>query len=179
MKPWVYVLLVLIAAGLAVGIYRAGEDEIAQQPGDTNQMVVKGGKLYGRRLTSRSWTASYDRMTSNADQTIVDVFGVHDGILFSKGKPAARLTAHHMTVNLVTHDFTADGPMHAETIGKKLRRAFDTDAASWIDAAGVLTFPKRVTIYSGVGAPPLVLGSGTYDVRTGDIDAHDVAGAAR
>jgi len=178
-KRWFLLGGVVLFAFVAFGIYRAGFDEIVPRMArDADRLVARGGQLYGRRVKSRSWAASYDRIESNADQTIVDIYGVHDGVIFKKGRPALHVTAQHMTVNLVTHDFTVLGPMHAETIGKAKRREIDTDAAMWSEATGSLTFPKRVVFHNEADAP-LTFTSATYNVRTGDVDVHDVAGGMR
>lgn len=83
-----------------------------------------------------------------------------------------------MTVNTLTRDFSATGPLHVETIGTTPARTFDTTSATWNDAAQKLTLAKRVIIRTGT-AGPLTVGSLTLDIKTGDIAIDDIDGPVR
>jgi hypothetical protein len=117
-------------------------------------------------------------MVSNADQSVVDLYGVHDATIYQKGKPYLHLRAAHLTINTITRDFTALGPFHVVTLTSTPPRAFTTDSATWSDATQKLTFAHRTTIVTGADAP-MVVGSMTLDVRTGDVDATDATGGIR
>ncbi len=166
-----------LLAYVGYGIYRAGVDE---SPPDRagSDIVFHNGTVTGHRINMRSWTATYDRLVSNADQTLLDLQNVHDGTIFRAGKPYLRVRASHMSVNTITRDFTIAGPLHVQTVATDPQRSFDTDAAQWIDSVQRLTLPKRVTIYSG-SQRPLSVGSLTFDVKTGNIALRDVAGQVR
>ncbi len=168
-------LAAIVAAALAFGIYRAGEHELPTPNTDTN-IVFHGGSATGRRIATKSWSASYDRIVSNADQTMLVVDGVHDGIIDKKGKPYLRVRAQHLTVNTISHDIVITGPLHVETIGRRPTRSFDTDAANWDDGLQLLTLPKRVVMRTQ-NDKPLVFESATVDVKTGEIVARNVSGA--
>jgi hypothetical protein len=151
------------------GIYRAGQNETPPPPTSTD-IVFHDGFANGERIKTRSWTAKYDRIISNADQTVLDLDNVHDGTIYKKGKPYLRVRAAHMTVNTITRDFSVTGPLHVETIGAKPARSFDTTAADWSDAQQRLSITKRA---------PLMVGGLVFDVKSGQIDMTDVSGPVR
>ncbi|MBC5800158.1 MAG: hypothetical protein GIX03_00410 [Candidatus Eremiobacteraeota bacterium] len=179
-RRWKGVLWAAAAAFIAyvaVGIYRAGQNEL-RPPNANAQIVFKGGAISGRRITTRSWSADYDRIVSNADQTLLNVDGVHNGIVYKKGRPYIRLRAAHMAVNTITHDFTVSGSLHAETTAAQPARSFDTTSAMWNDARQELTLDKRVVIHTA-GGEPLTIASAVFDVKTGLLDVHGLRGPIR
>ncbi len=165
------------AAWVAWGIYRAGVDETPAGRGSTD-IVFRGGKVSGQRIKTRSWTASYDRLVSNADQTVLEIQNVHDGTIFRAGKPYLHVQAAHMSVNTITRDFSIVGPLHVKTVASTPQRSFDTTSAQWNDSAQLLTLSNHVTIYSGA-EHPLNVGSLTFDVKTGNVAMTNVAGQVR
>jgi lipopolysaccharide export system protein LptC len=167
----------VLVAYVAWGIYRAGLNETAPPPASTD-IVFHEGVANGERITTRSWTAQYDKLVSNADQTVLDLQNVRNGTIFKAGKPYLHIRAAHMTVNTLTRDFAVSGRLHVETVSSRPARSFDTTAAHWSDAQQQLDLTHRVSIDSGAGAP-LVVGSLTFDVKTGQLELHDVAGPVR
>jgi hypothetical protein len=167
----------VLLAYLGYGVYQAGTLE-APPPPSNPQIVFRGGSASGQRIRTRSWSAAYDRIVSNADQTVLDLENVHDGLIYRKGKPYLRVRAAHMTVNTVSRDFNVTGPMHVETVVASPPRSFDTTAASWSDAAQKLALTQTVTIRTGA-ATPLSVGSLTFDVKTGQLTIANVAGGVR
>jgi hypothetical protein len=168
---------VALVAYLGWGIFRAGLNEVPAGRGSTD-IVFRQGTVSGQRIKTRSWTASYDRLVSNADQTVLELQNVHDGTIFRAGKPYLHVRAAHMSVNTITRDFSIVGPLHVKTVGAKPARWFDTTAAQWEDSAQRLTLSHHVTIYSGA-EHPLSVGSLTFDVKTGNVAMNDVAGQIR
>jgi hypothetical protein len=159
------------------GIFRAGLNELPAGRGSTD-IVFREGTASGQRIKTRSWTASYDRLVSNADQTVLELQNVHDGTIFRGGKPYLHVRAAHMSVNTITRDFSIVGPLHVRTVDAKPARWFDTTAAQWEDSAQRLILSHHVTIYSG-SEHPLSVGNLTFDVRTGNVAMNDVAGQVR
>jgi hypothetical protein len=170
-------------AGLALvafvgwGIYRAGLGE-TPPPASSSDIVFHEGKANGERITTRSWTAEYDRLVSNSDQTILDLDNVRNGTIFRAGKPYLHVRAQHMTVNTLTRDFQVAGHLHVETVSAKPPRSFDTTSAHWSDGLQRLDLDQRVTIESGANAP-LVVGRLSFDVKTGTLEMHDITGPIR
>jgi hypothetical protein len=165
---------VAFVAYVAYGIYAAGFDERPPPPPATS-LTFRVGHVTGHRIATRSWSANFDRIVSNADQTLLDLDNVRDGIIYKKGKPYLHVRAAHMTVNTISRDFTARGPVHVETVDAKPERSFDTTSAAWQDAIGRLTMAQRIVIHRGAEAP-LVVGSLTFDVKSGEIEVHDIDG---
>jgi hypothetical protein len=166
-----------IGAWLVAGVYLAGRDEQSAPPNNI-PAIFQGGAAAGQRIDSRSWSASYDKMVANADQTQLELDGVHDGIIYKKGKPYLLVRARHMTVNTITHDFSARGPIHVETASGNPKREFDSTAADWSDSTQKLSLPEPIEIRSGA-KEPLFVGSLEFNVRTGEIELHYIRGAVR
>jgi hypothetical protein len=164
-------------AFLAVGIYRAGLNELPP-PLSSPDALFHRGHASGERIASKSWSADYDNVVANQDQTILEVDGVHRGIIYRRGKPYLRVRATHMTINTLSHDFTATGPLHVETVARHPQRTFDMNAAAWNDARQLLTCYDHVRISTGANAP-LTVERLTFNVRTGNLDLHHVAGPIR
>ncbi len=177
MKFAIWAAAIAALAFIGIGIYRAGFDEIPP-PSKDAQLVFHGGKVYGRRITTRSWSADYDRIVSNGDQTILNVDGVRHGLIYKKGRPYLRVRAQHMTVNTLSHDFVVSGFMEAQTIGRRPERSFETTSAQWTDSAQLLTLDHRVVIRTN-GQAPLSFASARFNVRTGDLDVRAIAGSLR
>jgi hypothetical protein len=173
-------LLILGAFGiglwLAAAVYLSGREDLPP-PTPGMPAVFNGGEAAGRRIDSRSWSAQYDKIVANADQTQLDLEGVHNGIIYKQGKPYLYVRAKFMSVNTVTHDFVANGPIFVESATPPYR-TFETTSASWSDTAQRLSLPQRIVIHTGA-REPLVIGSMDFDVRTGQIDLKRVSGAVR
>jgi lipopolysaccharide export system protein LptC len=169
--------LVALVAFVIWGIYRAGLGETPPPPSSTD-IIFHNGFANGERIKTRSWTADYDRIVSNADQTVLDLDNVRNGTIFKKGKPYLRVRAAHMTVNTVTRDFSVTGALHVETVDAKPARSFDTTSADWSDSLQRLNLTKKVAIHTGAAAP-LMVGSLVVNVKTGQIEMHDVSGPVR
>ncbi len=155
-------------------IYAAGLDERPPPP-TSSSLTFRTGTITGHRITTRSWSADFDRIVSNTDQSVLELDDVRHGTIFKNGKPYLRVRASHLTVNTVSRDFTASGPFHVESIGTVPHRSFDTTSAIWIDAVQRLTLSKHIVIHNG-DDPPLSVGAMTFAVRTGDIEVHDIDG---
>ncbi len=162
---------------LAVGIYLAGRNELPA-PSLNPPVIFKGGTALGRRVSGRSWSADYERIVTNTDQTILELYGIKHGLIFKHNKPYLQVRAERMTVNTLTHDFSASGALHIEQVGDGPHRVFDSDAANWSDLAQVLSLPHRSTIKTGADLP-LLVGSLTFNVKTGEIELQHISGAVR
>lgn len=168
---------VALFAYAGYGMWLAGRDEQMLPPSNA-PVLFQHGTALGQRLTGRSWTADYDRIVTSTDQTSLDLYGVKHAVIFKDGKPYLRVTAERMTVNTVTHDFSATGKLHVETVGRTPTRTFDTESANWSDVQQTLTLPDKARIGTGASLP-LLVGSATFDVKTGDLELRQVAGAVR
>jgi hypothetical protein len=170
-------VIVAVVAFLAVGVYRAGLNELPP-PTTSPEVLFQRGVANGERVESKSWSARYDKIVANEDQTILDADGVHNGVIYRKGHPYLYVRAKHMTINTVSHDFTANGPVHVETAARRPRRAFDMNSAVWNDALQVLTLSGDIRVTTG--APrPLLVDRLIFNVRTGSLELVHVSGPVR
>ena len=92
------VATIALVALLGLGIYKAGLDETPPPPLSTD-IIFHEGIAHGERIKTRSWSADYDRLVSNADQTVLDLDNVRNGVIYKNGKPYLHVRASHMTVN--------------------------------------------------------------------------------
>ncbi|GAC1310508.1 MAG: hypothetical protein NVS2B3_10480 [Vulcanimicrobiaceae bacterium] len=177
MKRLAWLAALALVVFLSVGIYEAGRDERPPPPANS-QIVFKHGFANGQKLHFKSWSADYEKIVSNADQTILELVRVRNGTIYKNGRPYLHVRAERMSVNTISRDFSAEGPLHVESIGVVPARSFDTSSAVWSDATQKLTLSRRIVVHSGADAP-LVVGSLVLDVRSGDIVIRDVAGPIR
>jgi hypothetical protein len=164
-----FALLIIVA----VGVYRAGLD---LPPAPVAQpVVIEHGLAQGRRITGPSWRFDYETVQTSPDGSLSDINGVHDGVLYRKGKPFIAMTAAHLSVNTITDDFSASGPVHLQTLDPQHRRTLDTDAAVWTNASQTLTLSHPVAI-DDEGTKATVKNV-TIDFRTGQSHAGGLSGS--
>jgi hypothetical protein len=167
---------VVLALLFVVAILVGGRDE-PMPPIDSSVNFGKG-HAEGRRIKTTSWSCDYDKIIANNDQSIMEVDGVRNGIIYREGKPYLTLTAQHMSVNMLTKDFSANGKLHVATVNRKNPRSFDTDAMAWNEAAQTLSVTSPLTFVSE-SAEPLRVNSLVYDVRDGTLHMGKSEGALK
>jgi hypothetical protein len=175
-KRLIVCAVLAVAAFVAYGIYRAGLDEAPPPPNSTD-ITFHHGVATGHRIATPSWTASYERIVSNQDQSVLDLYNVTDGTIFKNGAPYLYVRCAELTVNTVTRDFTATGPLHVE-MAHGPRRSFETTSAIWNDGLQQLTLAHHTLIHSA-SLQPLSVASLTFDVKTGDVQLRGVRGDVR
>ena len=168
-----YSALAIFAGWFALETYLAGR-EVIPPFSATQPITLHSGAARGERLKTHSWSIDYDKIITNADQTFVEVRGVHDGLIYRKGKPWLRVRAKQMSVNMLTHDFTANGALHVETVDRRKPRSFDTTSAVWSDAQQQLSFPQPSTITTRGGK--LRVDRMSLDVKSGAIHLERISG---
>ncbi len=166
------VLLVLIS----IMVFTAPTSVPPATP-QSNQIELGKGHALGERLKTHAWSADYDKITTSADQTVVELEGVHDGLIYKDGKPFLRVTAKHLTVNTLTKDFTAAGKLHIERIEGSRFKSFDTDAGTWYDAQKRIVFPHPTLITMRDGTAVRV-GKAGVNLNNGHIHLESVAGSS-
>jgi hypothetical protein len=173
----VRILAILAGLGLlvfvGVGIYRAGL-ELPVAP-SAQPVVIEHGLAQGRRMTGPSWRFDYDTVQTSPDGSLSEITGVRNGILYRKGKPFITLRAAHLSLNTVTNDFSASGPIHLRILDPKHHRTLDTDAAIWTNASQTLTLSHPVTIRDD-GAK-IVVKNVTIDFAKGTSRAGPIEGS--
>lgn len=149
--PWRLILTlagVALAIYLAVGVIVAGFNT-TPLPIDQNGITLKGGKVRGNRVTTRSWSFDYKSAQLSADGTTGSVQGVKDGIVFRKGKPYLHITATNISIDTNSLNFTAVGKVTVRLIGDPLQRSFDTDLVVWNNGTKQLQMDHPSYLHSG------------------------------
>lgn len=164
------------AGYIAYGVYTADRD-LPLPPTQSRDVGLQHGTAQGRRVNGPSWSFDYDQVSTNEDGSISQITGVHDGILYRKGKPYAHMTAERVTVNGATNDFSAFGAIHIVVTGGPHPRTLDTQMAIWTDANKTLQLNQPVHVDDG-GAKMLVQNL-TIDFKTGNSKAGPMKGEVR
>lgn len=145
-----YATLAGIALGLylLVGILLAGNG-IAPIPPASVPVNFHGGHVLGNRITTRSWSFDYDHAELSPDGQSGSVEGIHDGIVFRKGKPYLKISAERITLDMQSLDFTAVGKVHVELLNDVQHRSFDTDLVTWTNDAKLMHMDHPSYVHSG------------------------------
>ncbi|HEV3157652.1 MAG TPA: apolipoprotein N-acyltransferase [Candidatus Baltobacteraceae bacterium] len=159
---------------VAYELWLAGEDTITP-PAANGPLHFGEGTVRGEREGGHSWSISYEKITSDANQSVLQIDGVRKGLFYQKNKPLLEFTAEHAVVNVLTSDFSASGKVHVESVDRKHPRAFDTDLLQWSQATQQLDLPNS-TIFHSRSSHGLTTGSLTLDIPTGTIHIKQMRG---
>lgn len=172
----------LIAAGVAFGIFViAGIIFVAPWnmplPPNSAPIILQGGKVRGNNhmIASRSWSLAYDHGEFSSDGTTGTLDGVHDGIIYRKGKPYIEIAARHVSLNTQTLDFTAIGLVHIQMLNDPYRRSFDTDYVAWTNDAKLLRMAHPSFLH--VGGQTLKIRTIAIDFDKNEIHLGHIDGA--
>ena len=140
---------IIFAVWMIVGIMLAGRD-VPPPPG-AQPITLKGGRVTGNRVSTRSWTFDYTKAQMSPDGILATLDGVKNGILYKKGKPYLSIAAQHVSVNTQTFDFTATGDVHIEALHPSdgISKAFDSDLVQWVNATKMLELPHPSLFRTG------------------------------
>jgi hypothetical protein len=169
---WI-VVAIIVWAGYET--YMAGKNEVS--PPGPQPILMNYGKAHGERLSTPSWSIEYDNVVGNTDQTILNLQGIHNGIFYHNSRPYLRIRADHMTVNTITHDFTASGPFHIETVDHAHFRSLDTTAATWNDATKRLFLPQKTLIKTNSRTKSLTADTITVEVEKKSLHMENIRGS--
>jgi hypothetical protein len=112
------------------------------------------------------------------DGTLATVDGVHNGILYKKGKPYLNISAEHVSVNTQTIDFTATGDVHIQSLATPGEtKSFDTDLVQWTNATKMLTLPHPSIFHTG--GETLKVASISVNFNTSDIHMGGISGGVQ
>jgi hypothetical protein len=174
--PWKRILAVAGALAfvyVVVKVVLAGSD-MPQLPPAQNGISLKGGHVNGNRVTTKAWTFDYESAQLSADGSTGSVQGVHDGVVYKKGKPYLKVSAQQISIDTNSLNFTAIGKVHASLIGDKEKRSFDTDLIVWTNGAKELRMDHPAYLHSA--DQTLELQSVTIDFDTDQIHLGSIAG---
>lgn len=176
--------LALIIAGFAlvvyviIGIILAGINQPPIPP-QNGPIILRGGNVRGgsHTISTRAWTLSYDRGEFSNDGTIGTLDGVHDGVIYKKGKPYVEIDARHVALNTETLDFTAVGKVHIQMLHDPFQRSFDTDYVTWTNDAKLLDMIH--TSYLHVGGETLKISTISVDFTKNEVHLGRIDGSVR
>lgn len=136
-----WIAAVLFVLWVVIEIMLAGRD-VPPPPG-AQPITLKGGRVTGNRVSTRSWTFDYTKAEMSPDGILATLDGVKNGVLYKKGKPYLSIAAQHVSVNTQTFDFTATGDVHIEALhpSDNVQKSFDTDLVQWVNATKMLQLP--------------------------------------
>lgn len=174
-KTAAWIVGAAIVIWLIAGIVLAGRENVPT-PG-AQPLTLRGGKVTGNRISTRSWTFQYKKAEMSPDGTFATLEGVRNGVLYKKGKPYLSISAEHASVNTQTFDFTATGDVHVEALhpGDKVKKSFDTDLVQWTNATKMLTLAHQSIFRTGDQV--LKVASITVDFNKNEIHLGKIDGA--
>ena len=140
---------IIFAVWMVIGIMLAGRD-VPPPPG-AQPITLKGGRVTGNRVSTRSWTFDYTKAQMSPDGILATLDGVKNGILYKKGKQYLSIAAEHVSVNTQTFDFTATGDVHIEALHPSdgISKSFDSDLVQWVNATKILELPHPSLLRTG------------------------------
>ncbi len=175
MKRWRWPLA-LVALALATwfgyAIWHAGDD--VPPPSTQAQTDFGKGHAEGRRLKFPAWTMDYDKIETSTDGSVATLEHVRDGRYFKNGKPAMKLKADHVVINLVTNDFVATGQVDVKEIDGKHDRHFSSAEADYAGITQMLILNRPSTIFSD--GTTLRVATATINFRSGDVQLGRIVG---
>ncbi len=163
---------------IVVEIVLAGRNAAPPPPG-TQPLTLRGGRVNGNRISTRSWTFDYQRAQMSSDGTMATVDGVRHGILYKKGKPYLSIAAQHVSLNTQTFDFTAIGVVHIAELDPKdgIPKSFDSDLVQWTNATKMLTLSHPSLLRTG--DQTLQVASITVNFNSNDVHVGKIEGVVR
>lgn len=166
----------ILIVWLIAGIMLAG-NEPGNIPTGTPPVTLRGGRVVGNHISTRSWNFDYKKAQMTPDGLEATVDGVRNGVMYRKGKPYLGLSAEHVSINTQTFDFTAVGDVHINEINPKdhLPKSFDTDLVQWNNAAKNLDLPHPTLFRTGDQI--LKVASITVDFTTNDVHTGKISGS--
>jgi hypothetical protein len=169
-----WIAAILLAVWIVVGIMLAGRN--APPPPGAEPITLRGGRVTGNHVSTRSWTFDYRKAQMSPDGILATLDGVKNGILYKKGKPYLSLAAQHVSLNTQTFDFTATGDVHVEALHPSdgIAKSFDTDLVQWMNATKLLQLPHPSLFRSNGQA--LKVATITVDFNKSDIHLGKITG---
>jgi len=129
------------------------------------QLTMRGIHGQAERAGELGWRFSADSTTASPDGTTATYNGAR-ATYYLAGKPAYRLTAARVLIDLRTLNYTASGGVHVWSVAGKKRQDFKTDDVLWNQVPQLLSCPKPVHV--SYGGTILETAHLSINLRTGD-----------
>jgi hypothetical protein len=157
-----------------VEVLLAGRNLPPMPPAQTG-IGLRGGHAVGNKIKTKSWTFDYQTASLSPDGTTGTIEGVHDGIVYRRGKPHLRISARQLTFNTQTLDFTAIGKVRVQLIHDPEQRSFETDLVEWTNRTKLLHLDHPSYVRSA-GGPTLELQHVTINFDTDEVHVGQLGG---
>lgn len=169
-----YVLAFAVFAIFVEGVVLSGQD-LPPPPGTQPVVLGKGG-ITAHRMSTKSWSLYYDKAQTSPDGSQAEIDGIHNGVFYKDGMPYITLSAHHVSVNTVSNDFTATGDVHITQLKPgAMARAFNTDLIVWTNATKTVTFSHPSVVKTGDAT--MTVEKMTINVGTGAVHLGKIGGS--
>lgn len=131
------------------------------------QITMKQVQGQGERGTQLGWRFVADSSDTSTDGMLTTYHHVREGVYYLKGKPAYKLTADEVTVDLRSLNYTASGSVHVWSVRPKDLSDLRTENVAWNNPLQTLTCPTEVHVkYKG------------YDMVSAHLQANLLSGSS-
>jgi hypothetical protein len=131
------------------------------------QITMSNVKGQGERGTQLGWRFVADSSQTSTDGLVTTYRHVREGVYYLKGKPAYRITADEVTVDLRSMNYTGAGSVHVWSVLRRDLSDLRTENLSWNNPMQTLICPTEVRVkYKG------------YDIVTSHLQANLMTGSS-
>jgi lipopolysaccharide export system protein LptC len=104
----------------------------------------------GERGTQLGWTFAADSADTSTDGQLTTYHHVRQGVYYLKGKPAYKLTANEVTLDMRSQSYTGSGNVHVWSVRPRDLSDVRTENIIWNNPLQTLTCPTEVHVkYKG------------------------------
>jgi len=148
-----------------------------QDNGGQTQLQMNHIVGQGEHGTQVGWRFQADRSDISPDGLVTTYHHVHGGTYYINGKPAFKITAGSLTLDMRTQNYTAFGGVHIWSVRANDLEDLKTATLSWNNPLQLLTCPGVVHLkYKGYGMTTAHLTAnfltGSSSLGSTSIDAH-------
>ena len=158
----------LLFAG-AIAYYLVSALLMPDAPASFGQPQITMNKVEGQgeRGTQLGWKFVADSSETSPDGMVTTYHHVREGTYYLKGKPAYKLTADEVTLDLRSMNYTGSGSVHVWSVRPRDLSDMRTENVAWNNPLQMLTCPTSVRVkYKG------------YDMVTSHLQANLLSGSS-
>jgi hypothetical protein len=131
------------------------------------QITMSNVKGQGERGNELGWRFVADSSQTSTDGMVTTYHHVRNGVYYLKGKPAYKITADQVTVDLRSMNYTGAGSVHVWSVLPRDLSDLWTDNLSWNNPMQTLICPTEVRVkYKG------------FDIVTSRLQANLMTGSS-
>ncbi len=114
------------------------------------QITMNKVEAQGQRAGQLGWKFAAESSDTSTDGMVTTYHHVREGVYYIKGKPAYKLTADDVTLDMRTQNYTGSGNVHIWSVRPREISDLRTDNVMWNNPLQMLTCPSDVHIkYKG------------------------------